>query len=310
LFERRADLPPRLCRAVERAMEKEPAARFATAADMAAALVDAPPDTEATADLSEPLAAPGPRTFRGSDTRRQVIGGVGLVVALAVVLAIVTRGRDRPDPASPAATVATGPAQPLPARAGPIAPGRYRTSALQPPVALTLDNGWALAEPEAADVLFLKRSGQDQPGAELTVLSLKRVFLRDRTYQNAADYVAAGAGEPAPANLVDWLQRHPRLRVSKPSETRIGTVTAVRVDIEAASPYPSEVCVGPCVPLFQLDAEQGRYRLVKLDQGETMRLYIAPVDGKIVVISMVAPTEAMGAVTPAVESVVKTMALG
>ncbi len=97
--------------------------------------------------------------------------------------------------------------------------------------------------------------------------------------------------------------------MSKPTEARIGAVDAVRVDIEARSPYPSDVCVGPCVALFQLDAEPGSYRLVKLDQGKTMRLYIARVDGRTVLVSVVAPTEAMDAVAPAVDSVVKAMTI-
>ena len=316
LLERLPDLPPHLDRAVRTAMEKEPSNRFATADEMAAALVDGTPDAGATAVLdtfrpsgdTETLAAVTPPRSRRPETRRLIAGGVGLLVVLVGIVAIVARSGDRPDAASSAAPVTTGLPQPFPARAGPLGPGRYRTAALQPPLAVTLDNGWALAEPEAADVLFFKRSAQGQPAAELTVLSLKRVYLRDRTYASAADYVAAGAGEPAPANLVDWLQGHPRLRVSKPTDTRIGAVAAVRVDIEASSPYPSEVCVGPCVALFQLDAEPGKYRLMKLDQGETMRLYIARVDGRTVVVSVVVPTEAMRAVMPAVDAVVKTMA--
>jgi eukaryotic-like serine/threonine-protein kinase len=314
LLERRPDLPPHLGRAVERAMEKEPSARFATAADMAAALVHDAPHSAATAVLvppdppSEGAEAPGVAKAppsRGRATQRRVVaGGVCLLLVVAVLSVIVARSGDRPDAASPAIA---GPAQPFPAAAGPLAAGRYRTKALQPPVELTIDNGWTLAEADAPDVLFLKRAGQDQADAELTVLSVQRVFLRERTHRNAADYLAPGAAEPTPPDLLDWLQRHPRLRVSKPTDTRIGAVQAVRVDIEAASPYPSEVCVGPCVVLFQLDAEQGRYRLVKLDQGKTMRLSIARVNGRTVVVSVVAPADAMGAASAAAESVVKTM---
>ena len=318
LIERRPDLHPRLAHAVERAMERDPAARFANAAEMAAALVDETPDAGATAVLvapshlgedTEALAGVPTPASRRPDARRGVVVGVGVVVLLAVVLAVLARSGDRPEAASPDTAVTGGSPQSLPPRAGPLAPGRYRTAALQPGIDLTVDGGWSLAEPEAADVLFLKHTAQDQPAAELTVLSLKRVFLRDRTYERAADYVAAGAGEPAPANLLDWLQRHPRLRVSKPTESRIGAVDAVRVDIEAVSPYPSDVCVGPCVALFQLDAAPDTYRLVKLDQGKTMRLYIARVDGRTVLVSIVVPTDAKDVATRSVDTVVKTIAL-
>ncbi len=304
LRERRPDLPAHLDRAVKTAMEREPSSRFATAAEMAAALVAETTGAEATA---VPV-APGPPKSRRPDTRRLVAGGLCLLIVVALVSVIVAGSGDRPDATSSATTVSTSPPQAFPARGGPLAPGRYRTAALQPPIDLTLEAGWALAEPEAADVLFLKLTDRDHPEAELTVVSPTRVFLRDRTYPLAVDYVAAGAGEPAPADLLNWLQEHPRLRVSKPAETRIGTVDAVRVDIEAASPYPSEVCVGPCVALFQLDAEQGTYRLIKLDQGKTMRLYIARVNEGTVVVSVVVPTDEVGAVTPAVDSVVKTIA--
>jgi hypothetical protein len=317
LQERRPDLPPRLAQAVERAMEREPSARFATAAEMSAALGDEHAGTEATGVLvapggqpeeTEAVAAMERAPGRVPDRRSQVVGGLCVVVVLALVLGIVTRSGDDPEAATPAAPVATGPPQPLPQAAGPLAPGRYRTATLQPPIDLSVDSGWALGEPEAADVLFLKRTGGERPAAELTVLSVDRVFPGDRTYQSAADYVAAGAGEPAPPNLLAWLQRHPRLKVSTPSETRVGGVDAIRVDIEAGSPYRSEVCVGQCVALFQLRAEPGKYRLVKLDQGETMRLYIVQVAGRTVVVSVVVPTEALGSVTHSVDAVVKTIA--
>ena len=312
LLEHRPDLPAHLVGAVERAMQKEPSARFATAAEMAAALADDGPELVTTAPMVAPLphadqiqavAGLEPPPSRRWDKRRQVVGGVCLLLVVAVVSAIVASSDERPDSAS---SVSEGQAQPFPAGGGPLAAGRYRTVALQPPVELTVDSGWTLAEADAADVLFLK----SQLGAELTVVSVKRVFVRDRTYRRAADYLAAGAAEPAPPDLLDWLQRHPRLRVSNPTETRIGAVPAVRVDIEAVSPYPSEVCVGPCVVLFPLDAEQGEYRLVKLDQGETMRLYIADVDGRTVVVSIVAPTGTAGSVTASVDAVVKTVAFG
>lgn len=309
LHERCPDLPPRLAQAVERAMEREPSSRFATAAEMAAALGDGPTGAETTAVLvapagqpeeTETLAAVERPPSRRTDTRRQLVGGVCLLVLLAVAVGLVARSGDGAKPAAPA--------QPLPDRAGPIAPGRYHTAVLQPAIDFTVEAGWALGEPEAADVLFLKRTGGEQPAAELTVLSVGRVFPGDRTYQGAADYVAAGAGEPAPPNLLTWLQRHPRLKVSTPSETSVGGAAAARVDIEAVSPYRSDVCVGQCVALFQLHAEPGQYRLVKLDQGETMRLYIVQVDGRTVVVSVVVPTEALGSVTPSVDAVVKTIA--
>jgi hypothetical protein len=45
---------------------------------------------------------------------------------------------------------------------------------------------------------------------------------------------------------------------------------------------------------------------VKLDAGETMRLYIAPVGGRAVVVSI----EALAAAAPVGESVVKTVGSG
>ncbi len=319
LVERRPDAPARLAQAVARAMAKEPAARFASAAEMSSALADEAPAPPPTAVLAAPSPTPAPAptaslealepsSSRQARQRRSIVAGACLVVAVVVIVGIVARTGDGPDAALPAsATTTTPPPQPLPARAGPVAAGRYRTTTLQPSVQFTLDGGWSASEPEAADVLVLKRTGSEQPGTELAFLSPRRVFPRDRTYPTAADYVAPGAGEPAPANLVEWLQRHPRLRVSKPTDTRVGGVPAVRVDIEATSPYPSEVCTGPCVALFQLDAAPGSYRLVKLDAGETMRLYIAQVGGRAVAVSIVAPTEALAAAAPVGESVVKTV---
>jgi hypothetical protein len=302
-------LPTPLVRAVERAMEKDPQLRFATAAEMGAALVAPTPDAAATAVLVPPPAVHEPEPSRRRDQRRQVVGGVCLLVALTFAGTVVARSGGGPEAAAPTATSTSTPPQPFPTAAGPLAPGRYRTGSLQPPVQLTLGAGWSLAEAEVDDILALKRTSPDASGAELTVVALKRVFARDRTYQTGADYVAPGAGEPAPPNLLTWLQAHPRLRVSKPTETRIDGAPAVRVDVEAVSPYPSEVCVSLCVAIFQLDAAPSKYRLVKLEKGRTMRLYIAQVEGRTVVFSIVAPTEELGVVGPTAETVIETAAI-
>jgi serine/threonine-protein kinase len=316
LAERAPDVPPGVAQAVDRALEKEPSARFATAAEMKAALGDAPADPGATAVLVAPgprpaatenLGAPRPLQPRRATRRRQLVAaGVGLLVVLAVVSGLVARSGRHPEGGSQAGALTAGPPEPLPAGAGPIPPGRYRTTALQPALQLTLDNGWSARDAEAADVLALGRTGPGESGTELTFLSVGRVFLRDRTYQGAADYVAPGAAEPTPPNLLDWLRRHPRLRVSKPDQARVGGLPAMRVDVEAVAPYPSEACRGPCVALFQLDAGQGKYRIVKLEQGKTMRLYVAAVKGKTLVVSIVVPTNGAGPAVATAEPVVKS----
>jgi non-specific serine/threonine protein kinase/serine/threonine-protein kinase len=122
----RPDLDPRLVDTVERAMARDPEHRFASAAEMASALLDgqAGTDDDGTVVLAAP-AAPATRRLRPSLTaaaRRRLVWSA-VVVAVVLLLVLLARSGRSPSTASPngaattagarATTAATTPTQGL-----------------------------------------------------------------------------------------------------------------------------------------------------------------------------------------------------
>ncbi|MFP5317820.1 MAG: protein kinase domain-containing protein [Acidimicrobiia bacterium] len=302
LDEVRPGLPQPLVAAVERAMHPDPAERFGSASEMAEALEYRLGAGRRPPDRTERLASGAARPFR----RRVATAAAAAVIAAAAALALAATSGDDPPQASPPPS-ATVPARPLPAGADAIPPGRYHTTTLAPGLAFALDSGWASAGPEAADVVALRRREPPAAGVELSFFGVQRTFSAEQEYAAPAEYVASGAATTAPDDLVAWLRSHPRLRVTDRGEGRVGTLAAARIDVEPARPYASEVCTARCVLLFQLDAEPGRYRVVKLDEGKRMRLYVTEVGGSRLAVAVVAPADGFDEAVPVTESVLTTM---
>ena len=118
LTEVRPDVDPSLAAAVERAIDPDPSARFASAADMAAALgapgnAATPTVPLAAAGATEVLSRPGPPTPAGPPGWRRALLWVGVgALAVAVLLLLASAGRDdRPSSVSsaPSSAPATAP---------------------------------------------------------------------------------------------------------------------------------------------------------------------------------------------------------
>lgn len=310
LADLRPELPHRLVAAVERALDEDPSRRFVSAAEMAEALVDPSPPAAAApttelqvASPAQPLDLPTPRpAWRATNRQPLVFAGLA-VVAVLFLMWIASSGDD--DGGAPTAATTVAP-QPLPAGTDLMAPGHYRTSGLIPGLQFMLGSGWSMSGAEAADLLALRRREAD--GAELSFLAVERVFRADGRAATSADYVAADSTEPVPRALTDWLGRHPRLRASAPAPATIGGAAATRIDVEPVNGYASQVCAGPCVLLFALAAERPNYRVVKLEQGRRMRLYVMDRGDRTLVISIVAPIDGFERSIGDAESVVKTVA--
>jgi len=222
------------------------------------------------------------------------------VVALLATSGAGLRGLTSPEPS-------TVPPRALPGGGEEIPAGRYHTTALAPAVTFSLGEGWAAVEEEKSDVVALRRRQSPGEGVELSFLAPARVFRPERAYGASADYIAPDAAAHAPEDLVEWLQGHPRLRVAAPARGRLGGASATQVDVEVASGYASDACAQPCVLLFQLDADPGRYRVVKLEQGKRMRLHLTGGDGPRLVVAVVAPADGPpGSMAPA-EAVVDSV---
>jgi hypothetical protein len=198
---------------------------------------------------------------------------------------------------------------PLPTNGGPIPPGRYTTTALVPGLAFDLESGWSMPGGEAADLVALRRGDPGQGDVELSFLTVKGVYRPDGRYVTARDYIADDSAEPAPPSLTDWLARHPRLQAARAGSATVAGAGASRIDVEAGDGYASDACAARCVLLFHLDAERPRYRVVKLDQGRRMRLYVFDHGDRTVVISVVAPSDGFEQSIAPAEAVIKSLSL-
>ncbi len=296
-------LPEHLVAAVERAMERDPGRRFASAAEMAQNLSGPSPTATQRLDLTETAAieAPAPQPAWPSVDRRPAFAGLAVLAVVVVALVAAAAGGG----SGGSSTTTTVVPKPLATGEGPIPAGRYTTAGMFPGVAFDLESGWTMAEGEAGDVVTLRRGGD----VELSFLDVKRVFRADGRYSTAPDYIAADSVEPAPRPLTDWLARHPRLRASRAGSATVAGAGAARIDVEVGDGYASGACAERCVVLFQLDAERPRYRVVKLDQGRRMRLYVVGNGGRTLVISIVAPNDGFDRSIAPAEAVVRSLTL-
>jgi hypothetical protein len=307
LAELRPGLPGHLLAAMERAMEKDPDRRFASAAEMADALSGPRPTRTRPLNLTETAAfeAPAPEPAWPALDRRPMFAGLALLAV--VLMAWVAAAAGGSGGSSTTAGTTTIPAKPIPTGTGPIPEGRYTTTALLPGIDFSLESGWSMPEGEAGDVVTLRRGEPGQGDVELSLFTVKRVFRADGHYSTARDYIAAESVEPAPRPLADWLARHPRLRAARSGSATVGGAGAGRLDVEAGDGYPSDACAARCVMLFQLDAERPKYRVVKLEEERRMRLYVVDHGNRTVVISIVAPSDGFERSIAPAESVVKSL---
>ena len=115
----RADIDPALAAVVTRAMAQDPMDRYATAAEMAAALRADPDATvvdgaDGTMVLAAPVAAGALPWWRRVPTRTLALAGAGLVAILLLIGAGLVAGRDDNTPVEPAKPTAAEQSTTLP----------------------------------------------------------------------------------------------------------------------------------------------------------------------------------------------------
>jgi len=129
---------------------------------------------------------------------------------------------------------------------------------------------------------------KDVPDGELVFVQVQKVFQPSSTFSTYSE--AQGAGppqvQPVPADLVSWIQSHPRLSVTSNGTVAEGQLAAsfVEFSVKPGSGYAYQNCPPSCVLLFQLqhvnDFAVSGYR---------ERLLTAQVRGRTVAIHLTAP---------------------
>jgi hypothetical protein len=192
---------------------------------------------------------------------------LGLVAAL-VVLAVSACGGGGGSGGSAEEQREEAKARALP-EGGPLRPGLYTTKKFEPSLSFdVVGDGWQIEIPEAPDVVDIGR-GQEEFG-----------FFNVREVYDPNDFAAI---DPAPEDMVVWLQAHPHLEAEKPSQVSVGGVSGQQFDA-LISDVPSrshEVCGYRCVLLFPTSPawdfapEEGtKYRIIVLEDvgGETVTI--------------------------------------
>ena len=163
---------------------------------------------------------------------------------------------------------------------GSLAPGNYATEEFEPGLSFGVqDRGWEIFLPEQRDA-FVIGTGPQAVG----FLNVPRVFDQDRPSE--------AVQEPAPDDMVAWIERHPYLDATEPEKTTVGGVSAQQIDAVAAK-VPKDfprICTGPCVPLFIWSEAQGDFWL-GLDERIRISVLEGGVEGKALMILITAPPE-------------------
>jgi hypothetical protein len=157
--------------------------------------------------------------------RDQIVLGVVAAAVLLVIVAFAAtgsgvRGTATPTPAPPGPTPTPGNERDL--FGGSLEPGvRYRTRAFIPALSFEVaDTEWLVQDASSSNVLILDRRRRTaQPGSERP----PRAFV---TFSRVTDIYDPKTGrvEPAPADLLAWMRRHPDLRVGHAEPTTVAGV--------------------------------------------------------------------------------------
>jgi len=158
--------------------------------------------------------------------------------------------------------------------AGSISEGEYATEEFEPAFSFRIEErGWQVPLPEGQNTLSIGTKS-----SLIAFLNVARVY--DPTE------LGQGTQEPAPEDLVAWIEQNPWLDASTPQPASLGGVEGQQVDVTAAR-LPkdhSQFCGGPCVPLFSsrnpplpfwigLD-EKIRFVILENVKGETVTIAV------------------------------------
>jgi hypothetical protein len=191
-----------------------------------------------------------------------------------------------------------------------IPAGTYVTDEFRPAMSLRLGEGWQTGPApdfsygvfmEKYNSLTLSRFSESSRPSYLEFLVVPKVYKVVSPYEADA--------QPAPEDMVSWLQNNPYLEAGKPAQMTVGGAKGRRLDV-VASRMPQEYSSGgyhsvntyderhccnsydePCLPLFQISPGYGEQSTYELCKDYRARLIVLDdVDSETVTISVLAPT--------------------
>jgi hypothetical protein len=175
---------------------------------------------------------------------------------------------------------------------GTLSAGMYSTGErFEPSFTLELGEGWLVlrpSEPQSLKLGYVAPGQEVAQGKGLRFLNVLEVFEP----HNQGDDVLFEAN-PAPDDLVTWLQQHPYVSTEEPEQVSVGGIPGKQLEVDADVPegyrdVEGGGCAVPCLPLLRLASgsvshitEKGKDRFIILEdvQGETVIIIVsAPAD--------------------------------
>jgi hypothetical protein len=203
-----------------------------------------------------------------------------LSVALALTFGAAVAGQSA-EPLEPVASPSAyaSPTIPVPIREGTLEAGTYTTTAFDPTLTFTLDEGWyALFQDDLDEVAF------ESAGA----------FLGMTRPAGVIDPPPRGA-VPTPTDVATWLSQHPALVATAPTTVEIAGQEGVTFEV-VLEPGPTQL------DIFKYPT--GNLRLL---QGTRTRFWVVPMDGADLVILAEAPEASFEEAAVRAEQVVASL---
>jgi hypothetical protein len=178
-----------------------------------------------------------------------------------------------------------------------IPAGEYTTKNFEPTLSFTLGEGWQSEIPDLRYVVDIERG----MSSGIDFMNVRYVYDVNNPLHSEPN--------PAPDDMVAWLEQHPYLDAEKPQPVAIGGVEGKQFDVSVPK-MPEESppgCGGPCLPLFELAPGLS----FAMAEGEKERFIVLEgVEGKTVTIAAGAPVEEFEAFIPKAQKVLKSVEWG
>jgi hypothetical protein len=234
--------------------------------------------------------------------------GVGLLMGLILLLSGCGKGAQAQGRKIPEDSSFYTKAHAIPA-------GKYITDEFRPAMSLRLSKGWQTGPDkdsyghhlETSHNIFLS-SFAESGTSYLEFLVVPKVYKVVSSYEAKA--------EPAPTDMVSWLQNNPNLDTENPEPVSVGGVKGKQFDAitshipqgYANGGYHSFVQTEPCLPLFQVIPafpDESTYSIFK--DYKVRFIVLDGVKGKTVTISVLAPAVEFDEFLAKAKKVIKTV---